>query len=92
MKCCGEQCYTRFCPTCGAKTGNSDLPALLKYLRAHQKASEVFMKNQERRVTESPDNQRLIMSMKSKSLRASKWKSWADEVERLMQLNENHTA
>ena len=75
MKCCGQPCFTPFCPHCG-KRDASPLPSLVAYLRTLQS-------HQEKRLAAKKEKNPTGRSVAHTERLMNKWKSWADAVEKL---------
>jgi hypothetical protein len=93
-ECCGEERDTPFCPICGRQlTVGYTLHQLIAYCRQHQKQREKELRRLTDSAEPSPvsftvgndrDERRMVRIRHAQQFR-DKWKSWADQIESLMQ-------
>lgn len=88
VECCGKQWGTNFCPTCGKMlSANGHKPALLAFLRGHEKTAQTKFELREQQIAEGHARSDFFARQLPRltALR-DKWKSWADYVESLEKL------
>ena len=95
MKCCGTNCMTSYCPTCGRKM--LDYCALSGLLAHCEKMANQWRKNSERKkeyALSCGDDQkgRYYQKRAGKSAIVSKkWADWLQELSSLMEFKASHS-
>ena len=72
-----------YCPSCG-KQLQADLQKLVEYCRMWQKKNQDGVKRRMQRAQDEQKKEYWIKEAGKRQKQADKWRSWADEVERLM--------
>lgn len=91
MKCCGEERTTPFCPICGLELqGTRTLYGLLRHCRTQQAALEVKIADREAFDKREGRSQHPFPSKERQTKNAAeKWKTWADELQKLLNTQDN---
>ena len=92
MQCCGQERSTPFCPECGTPLKGPGLMLLLKHLRTLQSNYEKKVLRREQALKDFPGDEsrfdKRTKALNQAKLVATKWKSWADELEMLLMKSE----
>lgn len=86
--CCGAECKTPFCPTCGkAVRQPSPLDGLLVYLRKTLKGLETELATWEATDYLAKFPEKREKRLQQRRAVIEKWKAWADALESLLAAN-----
>ena len=83
-ECCGKQCDTPFCPTCGKKLWQPEALALLAHLESRASQLEIIAQSRASRQEQKDWSPRDIIKhrgwVQKSAKSAEKWRAWADLV------------
>jgi hypothetical protein len=83
MQCCGQECLTPYCPECGKQMRRS-LRDLVDHLRGLQKEAAEKITRARERLEVNPLNGTYQRGLRNAQLAESKWQTWADDLQALL--------